>query len=277
MKNELKTYKIIIPYTESASPSKKFRIEYIIEAENRNEAGKNAEIQFNAYAGNTSASWIRIADPSGTRIWRIFPGDPETSDFIDEIIDKLPCKTDEETIKCLERLGQLEDSAASSRIIALTKTDNPRIVAAAIKALGSIGDPTSFFAVKNAYERKGNAPEVKHAIVDNLIKLALPEDDIIEFYRKAIRDSITRKSVFMLGNSDLLPLYVAEISNEEEFEIVRAITINLGEKALAVLTTMKTDHPEVFSNAQKLIKTLRPMALENHWTDWLAASQKYRL
>lgn len=276
MKKALKNYKIIIPYTESASPSKKFRIEYVIEAENRNEAGKKAEVQFNAYAGNTSASWVRIADPSGTRIWRILPGDPETPDFIDEVINKLPCRTPEETIECLERLGQLEDSAASSKIIALTKVDNPIIVAAAIKALGSIGDPTSFFAVKNTYNKK-TAPEVKHAIVNNLIKLALPEDDILDFYRKAIRDTITRKSVFMLMNSDLLPLCTAEISCEEEFQMVRETTLKLGEKALAVLTTMNADHPEVFSNAKKLVEILKPMALENHWVDWLAASNKYRL
>lgn len=276
MKKVYKSYKIIVPYTESASPSKKFRIEYVIEAENRNEAAKKAEIQFNAYAGNTSASWVRIADPSGTRIWRIFPGDPETPSFIDEIIDKLPCKTANQTIECLERLGQLEDSAASSKIIALTKVDNPSIVAAAIKALGSIGDPTCFFAVKNTYERK-TSPEVKHAIVDNLIKLALPEDDIVSFYRKAIRDTITRKSVFQLINSDLLPLGVAEISNEEEFQMVRNSTLQLGEKALAVLTTMHTEHPQVFDYARRLVEQLKPMALENHWVDWLAASNKYRL
>lgn len=276
MKKEYKTYKIVIPYTESAAPTKKFRIEYVLEAENRCDAGKKAETMFNAYADNTSASWIRIADPSGIRIWREFPNNPKNSDFIDQIIDKLPCQTEEETLNCLEKLSQLEDSTASSKIISLIKCDNPKIVAAAIRTLGSIGDPTSFFAVKNAYTQQ-TAPEVKHAIVDNLIKLALPEDDIVSFYRKAIRDSITRKSVFELINSDLLPLFIAETSNDEEFQLVKKATLKLGEKALAVLTTLNTDSPEIFSCASKLVELLKPMALEFHWVDWLAASNKYRL
>ena len=276
MKKEYKTYKIVIPYTESAAPSKKFRIEYVLEAENRCDAGRKAETMFNAYAENTSASWIRIADPSGIRIWREFPNNPKNSDFIDKIINKIPCQTEEENLKCLEELSLLEDSTASSKIISLSKCDNPRIVAAAIKALGDIGDPTNFFAVKNTYENNP-APEVKHAIVDNLIKLALPEDDIVDFYRRAIREEVTRKSVFMLVNSDLLPLLLAETTNDEEFQMVKKATVKLGEKALAVLTTLNTEQLKIFTYATKLVELLKPMAIQNHWPDWPAASNKYRL
>ena len=45
-----KTYKIIVPYTESAAPYKKFKIEYVVNAENRTEAKQKAEQDFDKYS-----------------------------------------------------------------------------------------------------------------------------------------------------------------------------------------------------------------------------------
>ncbi len=271
-----KTYKIIVPYTESAAPYKKYKIEYVVEAENRNEAKILAEKEFDIYSHNNSASWVRIPDESSIRIWRVFPNDPTTPQFIDELIQQIPCKDQNKTINILQRLGELEDSTASSKVISQIKTDNPKIVATAIYTLGSIGDPTSFFAVKNAYFQKKDS-EIKEAVVKTLLKLALPEDNVLDFYITAIRDKATRQIVFDLEDSVLIPVWLAEISNDQEFEIVKKHILKLGEKALMVLSTLNIKHPKVFSYAAKLVEKLKPIAIEKQWDDLPAALKKYEL
>ncbi len=273
---ENKTYKIIIPYTESASPQKKFKVEYLVEAEDRFEAMKKAEKEFNSYSQNTSASWVRIADQSSIRLWRVFPNDSQNPQFIDDLINKLPCKKAEDTIILLERLGRLEDTTASSKIISLIKNDNPEIVAAAINTLGEIGDPSSFFAVENTYFQKDN-PMIKLAVVNTLFKLALPDDNIIDFYRTAIHNPNTREAVFKIVYPSLIQLWLAEISNEKEFDMVKDNIIKLGEKALMILTTLNSKHPQVLSYAIKLVEALKPMAIKYQWEDWPMAIKKYKL
>ena len=261
---------------ESAAPQKKFKVEYIVEAEDRFEAMKKAEKEFNSYSLNTSASWVRIPDQSSIRLWRVFPNDSQNPQFIDDLINKLPCKKAEDTIILLERLGQLEDTTASSKIISLIKKDNPDIVAAAIYTLGKIGDPSSFFAVENTYYQKSD-PQIKLAVVDTLYKLALPEDNIIDFYRTAIHESETREAVFNIKCPTLIPLWLAEISDDKEFEIVKNNVLNIGEKALMILTSMNSKHPQVFDYASKLVKLLEPQAIKYQWDDWPAATAKYKL
>ncbi len=271
-----KTYKIIVPYTESSAPYKKYKIEYVVEALNRNEAKIKAENEFESYSHSTSASWIRIPDLSAIRIWRVFPNDPPTPQFIDNLIKQIPCKDKNKTISILKRLGELEDSSASSKVISQIKEDDPQIVSTAIYTLGSIGDPTSFFAVKNAFFQK-NDSEIKKAVVETLLKLALPEDNILEFYAVAIKDKHTRDIVFRLENSVLIPIWLAEISNEKEFEIVKNNTLKLGEKALKVLTSLNSKHPQIFSYASKLVEILKPLATEKEWADLPTALKKYKL
>ena len=273
---ESKNYKIIISYTESGLPQKRFRIEYSETAFNRSEAIEKAEEKFNAYSHNNSASWVRILDPSAIRAWRVFPDDPNTPQFIDELIDCLPGKTTNETIKILKRLGELEDAAASSKIISLTKSDDVDIVVNAINALGDIGDPTIFFAVRNTYFQK-NDSKIKLAVVNNLLKLALPEDNITDFYLTAIKDKNTREAVFKLENANLIPVWLAEISNNEEFETVKKAVLNLGEKALKPLIALNTSQPNTKSYALQLIKILEPLAIESKWEDWEKAVDKYKL
>ncbi|MBP5468222.1 MAG: HEAT repeat domain-containing protein [Candidatus Riflebacteria bacterium] len=271
-----KTYKVIIPYSESAASSRKYKIEYTVEARNCSEAKVLAKKKFDDYSINNNASWIRTPDLSGIRIWRVYPDDPPTPQFIDELIQKLPCKDPEETISILKRLGELEDITASSKIITVMKTDNPKIIAASIITLGNIGDPTSFFVVKNTYSQKNN-DEIRLAVVNTLYKLALPEDDILDFYRVAIHNIMTRDSVFKLETPDLIPLWIAEISNDNEFETVKNTILKLGEKALSVLTKLNIKHPEVFSQASKLVAKLKPIAIEKKWEDLPEALKKYNL
>ena len=276
MKDDIKAYKIIIQYTESEPGSKKYKIEYSVNAHNRSEAIEEAEKAFNTYSQNSSASWIRILDPSAIRCWRIFPQDPKTPKFIDELINKLPGETAEETINILKRLGELEDATASSKIISLTKSDNSEIVINAINSLGKIGDPTIFFAVKNLYFQKKD-PGIKLAIVNNLLKMTLPDDNITGFYLSAIKDPNTREVVFNMSDARLIPVWLPEISNEKEFEKVKELTLELGNKALEALVELNTNHPQIFSYASQLVKLLEPQAVEQKWESWKKAVEKYKL
>lgn len=270
-----KSYKIIVPYTESAAPTKKFVIEYDVDAANRVEAQKIAEDRFNLYSGNTSASWVRIPDQSGIRIWRRFPTDPETPEFIDDLIASLPGKSNSETLSLLNRLGDLEDIFASSKIISLTKLDEPAIVASAIDTLGKIADPTSYFAVKNTYFQKSH-PDIKRAVVKALPNMALPEDDVIGFYKIAIKDKATREVVFNLDFIDLLPLWLQEIENESEFNAVKENVLCNAEKSLMILVTLDVSDDKIFTYASRLVDALEPIASENNLDDWPAAVKKYR-
>lgn len=270
-----KSYKIIVPYTESAAPTKKFVIEYDVDATNRVEAQKIAEDRFNLYSGNTSASWVRIPDQSGIRIWRRFPTDPETPEFIDDLIASLPGKSNSETLSLLNRLGDLEDIFASSKIISLTKLDEPAIVASAIDTLGKIADPTSYFAVKNTYFQKSH-PDIKRAVVKALPNMALPEDDVIGFYKIAIKDKATREVIFNLDFVDLLPLWLQEIENESEFNAVKENVLCNAEKSLMILVTLDVSDDKIFTYASRLVDTLEPIASENNLDDWPAAVKKYR-
>jgi hypothetical protein len=272
---ETKTYKIIIPYTESASTSKKFKIEYVIEADNRLEALKKAERKFNEYSQSSSASWIRTPDYSSTRLWRIFPNDPNTPEFIDAIINKLPDIDKNKTMELLQRIEELEDTFASSKIISLTKSDDSEIVVKAINILGSFRDPTSFFAVKNAYSREN--PEIKKAVVKNLIKLALPEDNILKFYKTAIQKPLTRETVFDIEDSSLIPLWLNEINNPSEFEKVKNNCTKLGKKALDILLTLDLNQPKISNYATQIVTYLKPMAVEHLWENWSEAEKKYKL
>lgn len=271
-----KTYRIIIPYTESASTSKKYKVEYLIEAENRSEALQKAEKEFNSYSLTSSASWIRIPDESSIRAWRVFPNDPITPQFIDEIIGQIPCETKEQNLQLLKRLGELEDTTASSKILLLTKEEDPELVATAIITLGLIGDTSSFFAVKNAYNKENQL--IKQAVIETLIKLALPEDNaiIIDFYRNIIHNENTREFVFNLKNSALLPLWLAEISNEKEFELVKNTILKIGEKSVDDFITLASKHPQVLDYATKLVDFLNPIATKYQWKDWPEVMKKYK-
>ena len=146
----------------------------------------------------------------------------------------------------------------------------------AVNALGKIGDPTIFFAVKNVYFQKKD-PGVKLAIVNNLLKIALPDDNITGFYLSAIKDPNTREVVFNMTDARLIPVWLPEISNEKEFNKVKKATLKLGNKALKALVELNTNHPQIFSYASQLVKLLEPQAKEQEWKEWKKAVEKYKL
>lgn len=270
-----KKYKIIIPYTESSNSSKKFKIEYIIEASNRLEALKKAEYQFNEYSKSTSASWIRIPDQSSIRVFRLLSDNSNNTEYTDELINQLPNTSKEKTLEILEKLEEIEDTTACSKIISLTKSEDPEIVAKAIYTLGAFCDPTCFFAVKNTYFQKEN-DKIKIAVVKTLLKLALPEDNVIEFYKTAINNPITRETVFEIKDSTLIPLCLSEIKNEQEFEKVCKNCLDIGEKALETLLNIEDTHLQNHY-ISRIIANLKTRAIDEKWKQWNEAEKKYNL
>lgn len=85
----LQTYKFIVPYSESAHLQKRFKIEYTIEAPDRETALQKAEREFFAYTQYNSASWVRVIEREGIRIWRVLPDHPQTPQTIDELATRL--------------------------------------------------------------------------------------------------------------------------------------------------------------------------------------------
>ncbi len=189
--SETKTYKVIIPYSESATPRKKFKIEYTVEASDRVMALKKAEREFDSYADYNSASWVRTIEREGIRIWKLMPDMPQTPEHIDELAAQLASEDEDIVYNSLKALGEIEDAAASSQIMALFKHKNPELVALAAETLGLIGDPTNLGAIRNLYKKDTNA-RVKACIVTAVSRLALPDDDIVDFLTRALHEEDSR-------------------------------------------------------------------------------------
>lgn len=188
---QAKIYKVIIPYSESATPRKKFKIEYTVEAADRFTALEKAEREFDSYADYNSASWVRMIERDGIRIWKLMPDLPQTPEHIDELARQLSSTDEDVVYNSLKALGEIEDSSPSSQIIALAKHHNPELVALAIETLGKIGDPTNIGAIRNLYRPETN-PRIKACIVTAVSKLALPDDDILDFLTRALREEDAR-------------------------------------------------------------------------------------
>ena len=249
-----KTYKVIIPYTESANPRKKFKIEYSVEATNRESALRLAEREFVSYTDYNSASWVRMIEREGIRIWKILPDMPQTPAHIDELAANLSSDDDDVLYNCLKALGELEDSSPGDEILKLFSHENPEIVALAVETLGKIGDPSNLGAIMNFYKNDLH-PRIRACIVTAVGKIALPDDDVLDFISQALVDTDSRvraNAVEALENLDiadtaklLLPML------EDEDNRVRANVI----KAL----WNKDDQ-------SKLLNTLKEMAQnENPW------------
>lgn len=184
----LKKYKVIIPYSESSTPSKTFKIEYDIEAADNASALHKAENMFNSYFDSTSASWVRTINRGGIRVWRVVEGLPQTPAEIDELCQRLINSEDNEGLKgALKQLALLEDARTTSYILKQTKHEELDIAMMALEALESIADPTSLTAVKSLY--KEDSPiELKVRIISAISRIALPEDDILEFMSALLDD-----------------------------------------------------------------------------------------
>ncbi len=186
-----KTYKVIIPYSESGTPRKKFKIEYTVEASDRLAALKKAEREFDSYADYNSASWVRMIERDGIRIWKLIQDMPQTPQHIDELASQLASDDEDIIYNSLKALGEIEDSTASSKILALFNHSNPEIVALAVETLGRIADPSNLNAIRNLYHSDTN-PRIKACIVTAVSRLALPEDNIVDFLTQALREDDAR-------------------------------------------------------------------------------------
>ncbi len=253
-----KNYKVIIPYSESANPRKKFKIEYSIEAADRASALRKAEREFSSYSEYNSASWVRQIEREGIRIWKILPDMPQTPDHIDDLARKLDSADEDLIYNSLKALGEIEDSSASDRIIRLFSHKNPDIAALAVETLGKIGDPSNLGAIINLYHPDKH-PRVKACIVSAAGKMALPNDQILDFIAQALTDNDARvraNAVEALENlkiGDTARLLLPML--EDEDNRVRANVI----KAL----WNKDDHT-------KLLEALKTMA--NDENPWMKAS-----
>lgn len=245
-----KTYKVIIPYSESANPRKKFKIEYTIGAENRSTALEKAEREFSSYSDYNSASWVRMIEREGIRIWKILPDMPQTPLHIDELANQLSSEDEDVAYNCLKALGELEDASASDQIIGLFSHKNPEIVALSVETLGKIGDPSNLGAILNLYQPKQH-PRIKACIVTAVSRVALPNDEVFEFIAKALADEDSRvranavEALEILEMADtaklLLPLLKDE-DNRVRANVIKALW-NKDDKSklLEALKTMASD------------------------------------
>lgn len=226
-----KTYKVIIPYSESANPRKKFKIEYSIEAADRASALKKAEHEFSSYSDYNSASWVRMIEREGIRIWKILPDMPQTPSHIDELAKKLESDDEDVIYNCLKALGEIEDASASDKIIRLFSHKNPEIVALAVETLGKIGDPSNLNAIMNLY-KPDRHPRVKACIVTAVGKIALPDDEILDFIAKALVDSDARvranaveslENLEIAGTAKLLLPLLEDEDNRVRANVIKAL------------------------------------------------------
>jgi len=258
-----KTYKVIIPYSESGNPRKKFKIEYTIEAAGRDSALRKAEREFNSYADYNSASWVRNIEHEGIRIWKLISDMPQTPQHIDELARQLSSADEDVIYNTLKALGEIEDSSASSQIIGIFSHKNPELVALAVETLGKIGDPSNLFAIRNLYKKNTN-PRIKACIVTSVSRLALPDDDILDFLTRSLRDNDSRvranaiEAIEKLDLPDTTRLLLPMLKDEDNR--VRANVI----KAL-----WNKDDPG------KLLEALKEMASDQN--PWMKASAVFVL
>jgi len=258
-----KTYKVIIPYSESANPRKKFKIEYTVAAVDRESALKKAEREFDSYTDYNSASWVRSIEREGIRIWKLLPDRPQTPERIDELAKKLASEDEDIVYNSLKALGELEDSSASSQIIGVFRHKNPELVALAVETLGRIGDPSNLGAIQSLYKAETH-PRIKACVVAATGKLALPDDNVVSFLTRALQEEDARvranaiEAIERLDLPDVTRLLLPMLNDEDNR--VRANVI----KAL----WNKESHDQ-------LLTALKVMAIDDN--PWMKASAVFVL
>lgn len=252
------TYKVIIPYSESANPRKKFKIEYSVEAADRASAFKKAEREFLSYSDYNSASWIRNIERESVRIWKILPDMPQTPIHIDEVAAQLSSEDEDIVYNSLKALGQLEDASASDRIIGVFSHSNPEIVALAVETLGKIGDPSNIGAILNLYHPTRHA-KIKACIVAAVGKIALPDDNILGFLTRALLDEDSRVRANAVEAIEKL-----EIANTARLLLPMLEDEDNRVRANVIKALWNKD------NQSKLLETLKNMASDDN--PWMKVS-----
>ena len=184
-------YKVVIPYSESANPNKRFKIEYSIEAPDRETALKRAEREFMGYTQYSSASWVRVLDRENLRAWRLLPNAPQTVAELDRLGGDLKALDPDTLYNVLKALGELEDTSHAAAIRPLLKHTNPDLAALATETLGKIGDRDSVPHLVEAYSPTSH-PMMKACILSSLGRLARASDPIEEVVGQALGDQDSR-------------------------------------------------------------------------------------
>ncbi|MBF0547124.1 MAG: HEAT repeat domain-containing protein [Candidatus Riflebacteria bacterium] len=224
-------YRVILPYTETANPKKKFKIEYTVEAENRETARKAAEEQFFGYLQYDMASWVRTLERDQIRVWRLSPDLPQTSQSIDELCTELESKDLEVVYRALRAIGEIQDSTPSSQITRLFSHPDEEISSLAAETLGRIGDPANIPYLVSAFKPDAN-PRLKASILSSLGKLAGTSDPIQDLLATAIGDSDARvranaveviEKLFLPKQAKLLLPMLADEDNRVRANVLKAL------------------------------------------------------
>lgn len=184
-------YRVVLPYTESSNPAKRFKIEYTIEATDRETAQQKAEREFNAYTLYNSASWVRTLERENIRVWRLMPDLPQTPQKIDDFASNLASNDPDVLYNTLKVLGDLEDAAAGSRVLPLLDHENPDLAALAAETLGKLGDTTNLPSLTAKYTPKTH-PRLKASILTAIGRLAQPGDPVADLIANALGDPDNR-------------------------------------------------------------------------------------
>lgn len=186
------SYRVLIPYSETPNLKKRFTVEYTIEAPDRATALAEAEREFYAYTRYNSASWVRVMQTEGIRIWRLIPDLPQTVPSIDALKENLASPDPDVVYNTLRALADLEDGSAASAIEPLMTHENPELAALAIETLGKIGDHRYVPPIVRCYGPTA-APRVRACVLSALTRLARPDDQALhEVLSRAIVDEDTR-------------------------------------------------------------------------------------
>lgn len=265
-------YKVIIPYTESANPKKKFKVEYTIEATSREAAFTKAEREFYAYTRYNSASWIRIMDKDGVRIWKLLPDFPNTINSIDELAKKLQSSDEDIIYNALKLVEKLEDASLARYVVPLLRHTNIDIQLLAVEALGKMGDKNNLMHLLRLYNPNLH-PTLKATIVSALAKLATIDDPIQEIILSALADddprvranaveAVERLNLPSLAKM-LLPLLEDE-DNRVKANVLRALW-NIHDKATLNIKLLEMiNHPNHWMRASAAF-VLRHIKAENHF------------
>ncbi|HNW34148.1 MAG TPA: HEAT repeat domain-containing protein [Candidatus Ozemobacteraceae bacterium] len=184
-------YRVVLPYSESSNPTKRFKIEYTIEATDRETAQQKAEREFHAYTLYNSASWVRTLERESIRVWRIMPNLPQTPQLIDDFAADLASPDQDVVYITLKALGELEDAAAGSKIVPLLDHENADLAALAAETLGKLGDPTNLPFLTSKYAPQTH-PRLKASILSAIGRLARPGDPVAELVATALGDADNR-------------------------------------------------------------------------------------
>jgi len=215
------TYRVLLPYTETPNIKKRFTVEYTVEAADRRAALVEAEKEFYAYTRYNSASWVRMLQPEGIRIWRLMPDLPQTPASIDALVENLAQSDTDVLYNTLRALGDLEDQTAARAVAGLMNHSDAEIAALAVETLGRLGDVGYVDDILSRFDDKatarmracvlsalGRLGKVEHTRLQDVLSRALGDDDTrvranaVELVERLQLPDAPRVLVPLMGDED---------------------------------------------------------------------------